>query len=635
MIPCALYLRYSTDRQNERSPEDQEAVCRAWLERNGYSVAAIYVDRAKSGASIHDRHDFQRMLRDARSGLFKDVCAETTSRYGRDEEDRAAARKRLTFNSITILTPVDGVVTRMIDGMKAVMDAHQLEDLKVMIRRGMSAVVREGRHNGGTAYGYRPILGKPGELEIVPAEAEIVKRIYAEYIRGASARAIVARLNSEGVPAPRGHFWRAITLVGHTRRRTGVLQCELYTGHIVWNRAYRVRNPDTGRREWRYWPETEWIRSDAPHLRIIDDGIFDAAQKSRQKRSRSAPRDRQSPKRILSGLLRCGCCNAGMSKRDNDHGRPRIVCTRMIESKTCDNRRRYYLDDIEHRVICGLRAELGTREAIAYYIRCYNEERRRASSGGEDLRRSLQAQAATVEKQLHRAVQAVIEERITQAEADQHLPALRAKLTDIRIQLAAAGAEPKVVTLQPAAVSSYLRDLDRLEEVVNSQLAAGDEGAAKAIRSLVDTVTIVQSPAPSLPTIIVRGRLQALMAPDVCPDGVYAGGRPVPDERIELPTNGLQNRCSTAELIRLARHIVQIQPAWESAPGRENQCPGGGAMVPAGGIIPGGMVPGGMVPGVIPGGGAIIPPGAPEAPRFLASRMLIFMPLGMIMSPGR
>jgi site-specific DNA recombinase len=110
MIPCALYLRYSSDRQNERSPEDQEAVCRAYMERQGYVVVAVYVDRAKSGATVHERTDFQRMLADARKGLFAAVCAETTSRYGRDEEDRAAARKRLTFHGITIMTPVDGVV---------------------------------------------------------------------------------------------------------------------------------------------------------------------------------------------------------------------------------------------------------------------------------------------------------------------------------------------------------------------------------------------------------------------------------------------------------------------------------------------------------------------------------------------
>src|SRR6185437_12755349 len=132
MNSCALYLRYSSDRQNERSPEDQEAVCRPYMERLGFAVVAVYVDRAKSGASVHERTDFQRMLADAKRGLFKAVCAETTSRYGRDEEDRAAARKRLTFHGVAIYTANTGLVSRLYDGITAVMDAHQLEDLKLM-----------------------------------------------------------------------------------------------------------------------------------------------------------------------------------------------------------------------------------------------------------------------------------------------------------------------------------------------------------------------------------------------------------------------------------------------------------------------------------------------------------------------
>ena len=82
MIPCALYLRYSSDRQNEKSPEDQEEVCRPYMERQGYCVVAVYVDRAKSGSSVIERTDFQRLLSDAGDGLFKAVCAETTSRFG-------------------------------------------------------------------------------------------------------------------------------------------------------------------------------------------------------------------------------------------------------------------------------------------------------------------------------------------------------------------------------------------------------------------------------------------------------------------------------------------------------------------------------------------------------------------------
>jgi hypothetical protein len=212
-----------------------------------------------------------------------------------------------------------------------------------------------------------------------------------------------------------------------------------------------------------------------------------------------------------------------MSKRDNDNGRPRIVCTRMIESKTCDNRRRYYLDDIERFVVGGLRAELGTREAVAYYVRCYNDERRRAAQASRDNRPDLESQLASIERQLNRAVQAVIEERITQEEADQHLPALRARRAEILGELAMRS-EPKVIQLRPAAVDTYLRDLDRLEEVVNADLAAGDEEAAKAIRSLVETVTIMPTPRGNPPGIIVRGGLQSLLELSPFVNGSHFGG---------------------------------------------------------------------------------------------------------------
>jgi site-specific DNA recombinase len=69
-----------------------------------------------------------------------------------------------------MMTPVDGLVTRLTDGIKAVIDSQYLEDLKVMIHRGMAGVVRHGRHAGGRADGYRT-TGKKGALEIDPAEA--------------------------------------------------------------------------------------------------------------------------------------------------------------------------------------------------------------------------------------------------------------------------------------------------------------------------------------------------------------------------------------------------------------------------------------------------------------------------------
>lgn len=514
MKRCALYLRYSSDRQNERSPEDQEAVCRPYMEGLGFNVVAVFVDRAKSGASVLERTDFQRMLAAAKAGKFEAVCAETTSRYGRDEEDRAAARKRLTFAAVTIMTPADGVVSRVVDGIKAVMDAHQLEDLKRMVWRGMSAVIRDGRHAGGAIYGYRSVARLPdeprGDLEVVADQAGIVRRIFREYTNGETPRAIAGRLNVEQVPPPRGTYWRASTINGHTKRKTGILQNEIYCGRMIWNRCYRVRDPDSGQRVWRYRSESDWQRAEANHLRIIDDATFAEAQRLRAKRARVVGGFRARPKRILSGLLRCGCCGAGMSKKDIDHGRPRIVCTRMMEARTCENRRRYYLDEIETIVVNGIRDELGSPEAITYFVRCYNEERRRRGAGRREQREEMEAQIRALDRQINRAVRAMIDGRITEAEAEVHLPELRRRSALLAAEFAELDSPPAVVALVPAAVDTYLRDLSRLNEVMNANLAAGDSEAARTLRSMVETVTIMQSPAGTPPGIVVKGDLAFL-----------------------------------------------------------------------------------------------------------------------------
>lgn len=510
LTPCALYLRYSSDRQNERSPEDQEAVCRPFMERLGFFIVAVYVDRAKSGATVHERGDFQRMLADARAGAFKAVCAEMTSRYGRDEEDRAAARKRLTFAGVTIYTAADGQVSRLIDGIKAAVDANDLENIKLMVRRGLAAVVRDGRFAGGEIYGYASVPKLPdekrGELAIDPSQAAIVRRIFAEYVGGASCRTIAGRLNAEGVPAPRRGFWRASTINGHRKRKTGILQNEIYCGRLVWNRAYRVRDPDTAQRVWRYRPESEWQRSEAPALRIIDDALFDEAQRQRVARANTNGWSAR-PRRLLSGLLRCGACGGGMARKDIDHGRPRIVCSRMLEAHACANRRRYYLDDIEARVIGGLREQLGSPEAIDYLVERYNAERKALRGASTDRRQAIEKELADIVRKIARAVQAIVDGKITEAEAAAHLPALRSRRAALEAERANLDAGPIRLDPRGETVTAYLAELAQLE-----QRGGADSEAGRTIRAMLETVTVEAAPAPETPLLTVAGELAPLIA---------------------------------------------------------------------------------------------------------------------------
>jgi DNA invertase Pin-like site-specific DNA recombinase len=295
---------------------------------------------------MHNRSGILRLLEAAKINSFDAVIAETMSRIGRDEEDRAAIRKRLAFAGVELRTPTDGVVTALTDGIRAVVDAQQIRDLKGMIRRGMSGVIRDGRHAGGRGYGYRPIPGKPGELQIVEREAAIVRRIFGEYVEGCTPREIAASLNRDGVSPPRGIRWAAATINGNKKRHHGILLNELYAGRAVWNRVRMVLNPDTGRRVSRANPAEEWMRAEVPHLRIVQADLFDAAQQRKAARTILSPHRQRKAKYLLSGLLKCGCCGGGMSVKDHDHNRVRLQCSTMKESASCSNRKAFYLDEI-------------------------------------------------------------------------------------------------------------------------------------------------------------------------------------------------------------------------------------------------------------------------------------------------
>jgi site-specific DNA recombinase len=288
---------------------------------------------------------------------------------------------------------------------------------------------------------------------------------------------------------------------------------------VAWNRACTLRDPDTGARVRRAKPETEWRRGMVPQLRIVDDDTFEAAKRRRAQRSLQGPHRRMRPKRILSGLLRCGVCGAGMSKKDTDHGRPRLICTQRREA--CSHRRVYYLDEIERIVIGGIRRELGSREAVAYFVHCYNEARRQSST--DTGRDELEARLENIDRQLSRAVAALIQGRITDAEAERHLPALRREHEQLAAELTALGAPPKVVSLRPAAVDEYVRGLDHLHELINADLAIGTSEAAGVIRGLIETVTVMPTPPGGPPALRVQGSLDALLGLDPFQEGSHFG----------------------------------------------------------------------------------------------------------------
>jgi site-specific DNA recombinase len=136
MIRAAIYARFSSDLQSDRSVEDQITLCREVCAREGMAVVSTFEDRAVSGASAVNRPGFRAMMQAAEARMFDCLVAEDVDRISRDQGDWHAARKRLDFLGITIHT-AGGKVGKLDGALRALMGEMFIENLALHTRRGM------------------------------------------------------------------------------------------------------------------------------------------------------------------------------------------------------------------------------------------------------------------------------------------------------------------------------------------------------------------------------------------------------------------------------------------------------------------------------------------------------------------
>ncbi|MEO1178890.1 MAG: recombinase family protein [Pseudomonadota bacterium] len=539
---AAIYARYSTDLQSERSIEDQIALCQIHAEREGLEVVTTYQDAAQSGASVLGRNGLLGLLDGAREGDFDIVIVEALDRLSRDMEDLAGLHKRLSFLGIEIRAVHEGVASTVLVGLRGLVGQLYREDNVLKIKRGMTGRAKEGRSPGGLAYGYEPVPGEVGKRRIVVAEARVVRRIFDEYLAGRSPRDIAHGLNAEGIVPPRGARWNASTINGNATRGNGILQNPLYAGRQVWNRVRMVKDPDTGRRVSRPNPPEEWVVAEVPELAILAPGVFEAAGKRKAARSIASLRDRRRPRHLLSGLLRCAACGAGMSTNGRDRsGRVRVRCSAHSESGYCPNPQTFYLDRIEEAVLSGLRAELRHPEVIAEYVRTYHDERKRLAADAIKERTRIEKRLAAIEREIARLVDAICDGSAVIQQLEPKMLALQGEQTELRAELEVAPEPPEVISLHPAILKRYEEQLADLQTALAKGIRSADTGAAQAMRDLVDTVTVSRDPnRKGGVEVEIAGRLNHLLGPKAFPQGVKGvWGTMVAEEGLEPPTHGL------------------------------------------------------------------------------------------------
>jgi DNA invertase Pin-like site-specific DNA recombinase len=517
-LRAVLYARYSSDLQNERSIDDQIALCRLYAEREGYTVAKVYSDKAKSGATLFDRDGLIELISDAKRRLFDIVVVESLDRLSRDQEDLAAVYKRLEFAEVEIRTLNEGKATSVHVGLRGLVGHLFLKDLGAKVRRGHTGRVKEGKIPGKVAYGYRAVVGKPGEREIDPDQAQTIRRIFEEYADGKSPIAIADDLNREGIPGHNGKPWQWPRLTGGPR---ALLTNRIYLGEIHWNNWRNIRNPDTGKVNKRPTAPEERVVVKVPHLRIISDELFEEAQAvriARGKKQKIPPKGQRRPWQrngsLLAGLLRCETCGSSMVRGQGDRGgRPRVICT-SAKVGGCNHAKSYDEQMLESVVLNGLHTQLADERLINEFVQAYHSERavaeRAARADLEGTKRRLTEIEAGMMRLVGFLEKGTMAEDII-ASRMKDLETERAALTE-RERLALEATN--VVELHPKAIERYRQAIATLQE----DLASGRRPESRAaFRNLVDHVLVKPTDKRAPYEVTIFGRLGALLGLDLYP----------------------------------------------------------------------------------------------------------------------
>ena len=352
------------------------------------------------------------MMAGVRRKAFDVVVVEAVNRLSRRVVDSLQSWDLLTFSGVKLFSVSEGeqdFVRVMLNSLGAQMFSQKVAD---HTRRGLVGVLeREGRVHS-LAYGYRkretpPKIGVNREPD--PETAPIVLRIFEEAAAGRSGDDIARGLNADGIPAPQGGIWYASTIRGGSKFGSGLLRKTIYAGLVTYGRTENRLHPETGARRIAASPDKRTTRQ-VEELRIVPQELWEQVQARLDASAQQVPRSATSNARVahrktklLSGLLKCGCCG-------RDYiviGKERFGCIEY-RAGACANGKSIRQSRIETRVFSRLRNWLLTPDLTDAFDRAVSAEMKRIEGDGGQARvKTLARQIRKLERERASIIRAI------------------------------------------------------------------------------------------------------------------------------------------------------------------------------------------------------------------------------------
>ena len=219
-LRVAAYCRVSTDTEEQATSYDAQIQhYREYIiSKPEWELVDIYADEGISATNTKKREEFNRMIEDCKLGRIDLVITKSISRFARNTVDCLNYIRELKEMNIPVFFEKESINTMDAKGevlltIMASLAQQESESLSKNVKLGLQFRYQNGEvqvnHNRFMGY----TKDENGHLIIVPSEAEVIKRIYLEYLQGASLKQIGEGLEADGILTGAGKtIWRPETI---------------------------------------------------------------------------------------------------------------------------------------------------------------------------------------------------------------------------------------------------------------------------------------------------------------------------------------------------------------------------------------------------------------------------------------
>lgn len=310
----AAYARVSSGKDAMlHSLSAQVSYYSGYIQRHGWEYAGVYADEALTGTK-DNRENFQRLLAECRNGNIDMVITKSISRFARNTVTLLETVRELKTLGVDVYFEEQNIHTASADGelMLTILASYAQEEslsvsenMKWRIRRNFE----DGKPWSGLILGYR---FEDGRFVVVPEEAEVVRRIYREYLDGKGATVIMKGLNDDEIRTRVGKAWRVEGVLK-------ILKNYNYTGNLILQKTYSENH--LTKRKMINNGERPQYHAVGTHEAIIDLATWEAAQEEIRRRAEYyAPSKQAAASYPFTGLIRCSVCGRKYRRKTTASG---------------------------------------------------------------------------------------------------------------------------------------------------------------------------------------------------------------------------------------------------------------------------------------------------------------------------